>query len=112
MRSKWEYIRDGCMSLGFRESMKIADEIETLLKEIYGDTKTVKWMRDYILYIKEEEPTARDISIIAGSVEYCIACMEDGCTTCRFRKRGGGCGTDNTLFRYFLYALDREGGLP
>ena len=107
MRSKWEYIRDACKELGYEEAAGIAGEIEELLKEIYGDTKTIAWMRDYIGINLE---SASDIYVLASSITYCIACLEDGCTSCRFRKRGGGCGSNDTLYKQFLDALEREGG--
>ena len=110
MRSKWEWIRDACRELGYNEAAGIADEIEKVLKDIYGDTRTIAWMKDYI-DVKEEPLSGGRIYVLAGSIKYCIACMEDGCTTCRFRKRGGGCGTDDTLYRQFLEVLEREGGI-
>ena len=115
MKSKWEWIKDACNELGYEEAAGIAGEIETLLKEIYGDTKTVAWMKDYIdvkygsLVSLILPPDASDIGRIAGSPRYCIACMEDvHCGTCRFAMRGGGCCVGDTLYIRFMNTLHRE----
>ena len=105
MRSKWEYIRDACRELGYEEAAGIADEIEIMLKEIYGDTKTIAWMRDYIV-MKEECLTGRDIYILAGNPDYCIGCVEDvKCNNCRFAAYDGVCVSSGSLFQHFIDAL-------
>ena len=108
MRSKWEYIRDACKELGYEEAAGIADEIEKVLEEIYGDTKTIAWMRDYIS-IKYKTLYNLDIWILASSMEYCVACMEEElCKYCRFRKRAGGCNKKGSLYSRFFNVLCRE----
>ena len=108
MRSKWEYIRDACKELGYEEAAGIADEIETVLKEIYGDTRTIAWMRDYI-DIKNGDcfmsSRLSDIYLVTVDIVYCIACDKDGCSSCRFRKRSGGCASGTALFGRFIEAL-------
>ena len=108
MRSKWEWIRDACKELGYNEAAGIADEIETLLKDIYGNTKTIAWMREYI-GVKERYLVSINIWIVASSMEYCVACMEEElCENCRFRKRAGGCNSKGSLYNRFFDALHRE----
>ena len=109
MRSKWEWIRDACRELRYNEAAGIADEIETVLKEIYGNTKTIAWMRDYIDI--KEEITYRDIYILAGNTDYCIGCVEDvKCNICRFAEREGYCLSYESLYQNFITALLKEGG--
>ena len=108
MRSKWEYIRDACRELGYEEAAGIADEIEKVLKDIYGDTKTIAWMRDYI-DVKEECLSARDVYKLAGDTKYCVGCMEDvKCNICRFGERTGLCMRSHSLFQRFQTALYRK----
>lgn len=111
MRSKWEYIRDACRKLGYEEAAGIADEIEILLKEIYGDTKTIAWMRDYI-GVKEKEPDYANIREFAGESIYCIGCMEEvDCEECKFKKRTQCEFGKDSLYGSFFKALDREAEL-
>ena len=105
MRSKWEYIRDACKELGYKEAASVADEIERVLEDIYGDTKTCKWMKDYIV-VKEECSTARDIYVLAGRMYYCIGCVEDEkCNNCRFAASNGVCVSRGSLYQHFIDAL-------
>lgn len=111
MRSKWEYIRDACRELGYEEAAGIAGEIEEVLKDIYGDTRTIAWMREYI-GIKERHLANINIWVIASSMEYCVACMEEElCKHCKFKKRTGGCISEGSLYSRFFDALHREGGI-
>ena len=103
MRSKWEYIRDACRELGYEEAAWIADEIERVLKDIYGDTKTCKWMRDY-MDVKGTLYKAELLRVATSSM-YCIGCMEDiDCETCRFNTVTGGL-QPGSLYSRFNTAL-------
>lgn len=111
MRSKWEWIADACRKLGYEEAAGIADEIETVLKDIYGDTKTIAWMRDYIGIKYRNLYSIHSINIwnIAGIVEYCIACMEEAlCENCRFKEHAGSCSKSGSLYTKFFEALSRD----
>ena len=114
MRSKWEWIRDACSELGYNEAARIADEIETLLKEIYGDTKTIAWMRDYIDIIKEMRVSSPNIWSVACSSFYCIGCAEDtqvdNCYNCRFKKRAGSCFKNGSLYSRFMEVFSMDAG--
>ena len=111
MRSKWEWIRDACRELGYEEAAGIADEIELVLKSIYGDTKTIAWMRDYI-DIKEEDLDTSYIWHIAGRTWYCIACVVEhyDCRSCKFKKQSGGCYEIGSIYRQFceLFYMYKE----
>ena len=107
MRSKWEYIRDACRELGYEEAAGIAGEIEEVLKDIYGDTRTIAWMRDYI----DNKYNPFDV-LLASSMEYCVACMEEElCEHCKFKKHAGGCNAEGSLYSRFFDAFHREGGI-
>lgn len=103
--SKWTWIRDKCSRLGYKEAKVIAQEIEDLLVEVYGDSSTEKWR----LADKEEVNTFFKLSRedFVLSTKFCPGCAEviTDCTLCSFGKQAGICNHDNSLFNKFFNAF-------
>jgi len=64
MESKWEYIARICYEKGMFESARIAEDIEKILKEIYGNTVTETWEKEY----KELKTQEREIRSLKSKV--------------------------------------------
>lgn len=99
MLSKWEWIEKACTKNGFEKSASIANEIETLLKRLYGNTKTKEWENDHEAYVADD---AEEIDFVRSSPEYCIACEESqNCEDCLLAARDFQCGNEKSLYRRF-----------
>lgn len=102
--SKWTWLRDKCIELGYNESANSAQEIEDVLHRLYGTTDTKAWVdakEDVIEEHFEREPR----KIIENS-RFCCACEETrgssiGCCGYLFGKEVGACDADNSLYRKF-----------
>jgi len=104
MRRKWEYIAEGCKCLGLEAASEVAEQIDKLLYEIYGDIHTEAWKRIYPALPKC--PALHVLERIAESPSYCIACKVDGhCENCRFAERMGMCPSDDSIYNKFLRCL-------
>jgi len=106
MLSKWEWIAEKAREIGNDELAVVAEDIEKLLKEIYGDTITKQWEEDYheiewmwrrCIDEKDEIMLLRDV-MLRGY--YCIACVECNriCFNCSFARLAGRCSDDDSLF--------------
>lgn len=110
--SKWEWIEQECMKLGYKESAKIAHELEKVLKKLYGTTITENdnGLRLFLDECFEDGDTPyRRILMLVFDDTFCIACERTQyiCQDCLFHKKGYGCG-DNTLFGSFITMLKKE----
>ena len=110
--SKWEWIAEKLEELGEIDLAAKAKEIETVLKCIYGDTRTESWLAEYNKVENRYANThsVRDkLRILRDIVEgtyYCIACtVEAECYQCRFAKIAGFCLEPSSLFSRFYEKL-------
>ena len=109
--SKWTWLRDKCIKLGYNNSANLAQEIEDVLHRLYGVTDTKAWMK-----VEEdaiEEHFERDPFIIIENSQFCCACEETlrsriGCRECLFGKEVGTCDADNSLYRGFHGTFQME----
>jgi hypothetical protein len=105
--SKWTWLRDKCLELGYIEAAELAQEIEDVLYKIYGTTKTEAGERTKSWEI--EDAFNRDPVTIISSDLFCPGCMTCGwCEDCKFGKAVGICGTKGALFTVFRETFKME----
>jgi len=106
MMSKWEWIEKACVENGFKRSAIIANEIETLLKRLYCNTKTKEWENDHEAYVFDD---AEEIDFLRSSPEYCIACVESqNCEDCLLAIGDFRCSNEKSLYRKFTNVFWKE----
>jgi len=88
--TKWQWIRDYCISRGFIDAAQAANNIDKFLQEVYPDISqtTIVWDKDY------KRGLIRDMKIrnIIESRIYCLGCEVTGeysCDSCKFKRAGG-----------------------
>lgn len=109
--SKWTWLHEKCIKLGYKESAKLAHEIEDVLHRLYPATGTKVWTdveEDAI-----EETFNRDPFEIIGSSQFCCACEDTesskrGCHECLFGKEVGTCDLDKSIFAKFCGIFQTE----
>jgi len=106
--SKWQYIRDKCIEMGYTKSAKIAQEIEDALVNIYGDSSTPAWR----IRSKEIVDLWPLIEIIK-SRPFCKGCVETNeidayCFGCKYGKLEGECLDLGSQFHRFQSAYKEE----
>ena len=111
--SKWEWIEKACVENGFKRSAIIATELETLLKRLYGNTRTKKWENEYRGFSFHFTP--EEIVHLMTVTQYCIACEEvllksQGCSTCRLANVDFRCSSNRSLFSQFVKTFWEEWG--
>lgn len=110
MLSKWEWIAKACELNEFEKSMIIAIELENLLKNLYGDTKTKRWKEDYKHFISF---SVKNIDRVIWECEYCIGCEHSCendlcCGDCLLTLEDFRCGSEKSLFNQFCTIYKKE----
>lgn len=109
--SKWTWLRDKCIELGYYKSAKLAQEIENQLHQLYGVTDTKAWMEvgeDMI-----EADFYIDPSRIIANPAFCRACEESKrfnlrCSECAFAKQTRPCDVEGSLYLKFCLTFKKE----
>ena len=114
-KGKWQLIARYCSNQGYNKAGAIAIQIDTVLSELYGKGSTKKWINDYERGDFDiNELSDMDISEIASTAEYCVACEKHlstgGCSTCLFGKTVGFCIERNSLFNRFATEFGNVAG--
>ena len=109
--SKWTWLRDKCLDLGYVKAAELAQEIEDQLYDIYGETSTVRWRSARESVIEGEFDANPDLLI--GSSVFCQACVESKkvglrCSECEFKKKTGMCSDGESLFLRFCDMFELE----
>jgi len=119
MKSKWEWIEEKLRELGYSDLADMAKEIEQHLKEIYGNTVTEEWSRNYKLVniSYDEWSTDRgrllDICRVSDDRTYCVACDRARrkvgswfcCNACEYGELYGRCSDKESEYDRFNMAL-------
>lgn len=109
--SKWTWLRDKCIKLGYNESAKLAQEIEDVLYRLYGITNTKAWID-----AKEKEIAEnfiKDPNDIVTNPDFCCACVDVRelplcCSKCIFGRETGICDVDGSLYLNFYKMFQME----
>jgi len=106
--SKWQYIRDKCIEMGYTESAKIAQEIDDALVNIYGDSSTPAWQ-----WVTEEYVSSLSLYAIIVRRSYCRGCDEAEkkdleCYQCEYGKLKGDCVNQRSQFAKFMRTYTEE----
>ena len=109
--SKWTWLRDKCIELGYNESAKLAQEIEEVLHRLYGVTDTKAWRN---VEAKDVEEAFKNSSFnVISNVDYCCACEETKrfclyCDECKFGMEVGICDISDSLYVNFCDIFEGE----
>lgn len=97
-----------CSRLGFKKSKDLAQQIEDVLIEIYGDGATSEWCFADKEYIDFYFKASREAFIL--ETKFCPGCVETlvDCTKCRFGKVAGICSEEGSLFSKFKHTFELE----
>lgn len=106
--SKWSWLTKKCSRLGFAKSKILAQRIEDLLVEIYGDGATSEWRFADNERVDSFFKASREAFIM--DTKYCPGCVETvvDCTKCRFGKEAGICSEERSLFAEFMHTFTME----
>lgn len=106
--SKWSWLTKKCSRLGFAKSKILAQRIEDLLVEIYGDGATSEWRFADNEWVDSFFKASREAFIM--DTKYCPGCVETvvDCTKCRFGKEAGICSEESSLFAEFKHIFMME----
>lgn len=106
MMSKWQFISWWCWSKGYPKPAKLAFEIEKSLRNLYGNTITPEWEKDFKT-LKREFASLDPVDFlfdIVNETEYCIACVthNTNCKICKFAEIHGKCKYLTSLHGVFI----------
>ena len=109
--SKWTWLRDKCLELGYIKAAELAQEIEDRLYSLYGATTTEEWER--VTESEIEVEFSNDPNDIICSSTFCRGCEETHrtklfCHDCKFGKETGVCDKKNSLFLLFYNMFELE----
>jgi len=97
------------------DAAAIADEIDALLQDLYGEKHTVAWECDYdefaanVDFYVERGNVDGILSVaelVACEADYCVACEAHvDCDECRYAMEAGGCNEDGSMLDRFMRKL-------
>jgi len=109
--SKWTWLRDKCLELGYTKAAELAEEIEAVLHTLYGETKTEAWER--LAEDELEKTFDNHRGRVLSSSAYCRGCEETkkaggDCSKCKFGEIMGICITLDSAYSHFRFIFARE----
>jgi len=114
---KWGWIALKLEEMHECKLSEMAQKIDDHMNELYGTTITLAWLNNYKPVDLKYTLLAKDdfkgklsyLSLIASSIQFCVACNIDTCgESCRYRDKYGGCAEDTTEYKQFTNALTKE----
>ncbi len=110
---KWEYIADWCKQNNETELEKIAQQIDSVLYDLYGNKHTPMWRAVYtMIRDKTKDTDVNPILIynLAASPSTCTACIVHSfdCEECYFGMKCGICKQSNSKFVEFMRLFSKE----
>lgn len=107
--SKWTWIQDKCLELGYFDSANHAQNIENTLILAYGASDTEEWRETEEDFI--ENLFDVDCNNLFYNVEFCRGCVETGgktCKSCEYAKIEKRNFSGRSLYGRFIDAFDKE----